>query len=184
MICLKMFWAFFQVGLFSVGGGYAAIPLIQAQVVDINHWISMNEFTDLITIAEMTPGPIAVNCATFAGITVAGFWGALSATLGCIFPSCIIASVLAFIYYRFKNLGTLKSILASLRPCVVALIASAGLSILKLVSFGDNAPAFSSVNYAGIIIFAVALFVLRKYKKSPILVMGLCGVAYLIVSLL
>ena len=83
MTLLHLLWSFFQIGLFSIGGGYAAMPLIQSQVVDQYGWLTMREFTDLITIAEMTPGPIAVNSATFVGIRIAGFPGALIATLGC-----------------------------------------------------------------------------------------------------
>ena len=134
MIYLQLFWSFLQIGLFSVGGGhaaqpphaleggYAAMPLIQAQTVQLHGWLTMNEFTDLVTIAEMTPGPIAVNSATFVGIRIAGLPGALVATLGCIFPSLFIVSLLAFIYYRYKNLSILQSVLASLRPAVVALL--------------------------------------------------------------
>ena len=95
MILLKLFWSFFQIGMFSIGGGMAAMPLIQNQVVDLHQWLSLTEFTDLITIAEMTPGPIAINAATFVGIKVAGFSGAIIATIGCIFPSCVIVSILA-----------------------------------------------------------------------------------------
>lgn len=136
MIYLQLFLSFIQVGVFSVGGGYAAMPLIQSQVVTRYGWLSMNEFTDLITIAEMTPGPIAVNSATFVGIRIAGVAGAIIATFGCILPSCFIVSLLAFIYYRYKQISALQSVLASLRPAVVALIASAGLSILNMVVFG------------------------------------------------
>ena len=92
MIYLQLFLSFIQVGVFSVGGGYAAMPLIQSQVVTRYGWLSMNEFTDLITIAEMTPGPIAVNSATFVGIRIAGVVGAIIATFGCILPSCFILS--------------------------------------------------------------------------------------------
>ena len=87
MIYLQLFWSFFQIGLFSFGGGYAALPLIQTQVVDLHHWLSMSEFMDLITISQMTPGPIAINSATFVGIQIAGPWGAVVSTLGCILPS-------------------------------------------------------------------------------------------------
>ena len=90
MILLKLFFSFIQIGLFSIGGGYAAMPLIQAQVVEANGWLTMNEFIDLITIAEMTPGPIAVNSATFVGIRIAGLPGAVVATFGCILPSLFI----------------------------------------------------------------------------------------------
>lgn len=88
MIYLQLFLSFFQIGLFSFGGGYAAMPLIQGQVVQGHGWLSMSEFTDLITISQMTPGPIAVNSATFVGIKIAGVPGALAATFGCILPSC------------------------------------------------------------------------------------------------
>lgn len=98
MIYLELFWSFSQVGLFSIGGGYAAMPLIQNQVVDIHPWLTMTGFADIMAIAEMTPGPIALNAATFVGIQVAGLPGALIATIGCIFPSCVIVMTLAYVY--------------------------------------------------------------------------------------
>lgn len=104
MIYLELFWVFFQVGAFSIGGGYAAIPIIQSNVVEGKGWLSMTKFTDLITIAEMTPGPIAINSATFVGNQVAGIGGGLVATAGCILPSALIVSLLAFLYYRFRSL--------------------------------------------------------------------------------
>ncbi|MBD5461118.1 MAG: chromate transporter [Lachnospiraceae bacterium] len=184
MIYLKLFLSFLQVGLFSIGGGYAAMPLIQSQVVDQYGWLTMNEFTDLITIAEMTPGPIAVNSATFVGIRIAGVPGALAATLGCILPSMVIVSILAFIYYRYQKLSALQSVLQSLRPAVVALIASAGLSVLQTVVFQGEAPAIQNINWAGLMIFAAAFYLIRKRNWNPILVMGLCGVSGLAVSLI
>ena len=87
MIYWQLFLSFLQIGMFSFGGGYAALPLIQEQVVTQHGWLSRSEFTDLITISQMTPGPIAVNSATFVGIRLAGFLGALAATFGCILPS-------------------------------------------------------------------------------------------------
>lgn len=184
MIYLQLFLSFLQVGMFSVGGGYAAIPLIRDQVVTGHTWLTMSEFTDLITIAEMTPGPIAVNSATFVGIRIAGPLGAIIATIGCITPSLFIVSLLAYIYYRYKNVSALQSVLASLRPAVVALIAGAGLSILRLVAFQGNAVALASVNWVGILIFVAAFIALRKFKTNPILTMLCCGAANLIVGLL
>ena len=102
MIYAQLFFSFLQVGLFSIGGGYAAIPFIRDQVVAGHPWLTMSEFTDLVTIAEMTPGPIAVNSATFVGLRIAGPAGALIATFGCILPSLILVSLLAFVYYRYK----------------------------------------------------------------------------------
>ena len=133
---LRAFWSFFQIGLFSIGGGMAAIPLIQNQVVNVHRWLTLTEFIDLITIAEMTPGPIAINSATFVGIRIAGLPGAIVATIGCIFPSCIIVSILAWVYFKFKELTLVQGVLASLRPAIVALIASAGLSIFTLAIWG------------------------------------------------
>lgn len=94
MIFLELFLAFFRIGLFSFGGGYAAVPLIQSEIVDGHKWLEMSQFADLITIAEMTPGPIAVNSATFVGQQIAGLPGAIVCTLGCIVPSFLIVLLL------------------------------------------------------------------------------------------
>ena len=109
MIYLQLFWSFFQIGLFSIGGGYAAMPLIQKQVVDLNHWLSMGEFVDIITISQMTPGPIAINSATFVGIRIGGIGGALVATFGCVLPSCIIVLTIAYFYYKYRQLSLIQS---------------------------------------------------------------------------
>lgn len=102
-IFFKLFWSFFQIGLFSIGGGYAAMPLIQNQVVAIHGWLTMTQFADIITIAEMTPGPIAINSATFVGTQVAGLPGAIIATIGCVLPSCIIVLTLAWFIINTAN---------------------------------------------------------------------------------
>lgn len=180
MILLQLFIAFLQIGLFSIGGGYAAMPLIEAQAVTKYAWLSMNEFADLVTIAEMTPGPIAVNAATFVGTRVAGFAGALAATFGCIFPSLIIVSLLAKVYMKYKDAPLLKNILETLRPVVVALILSAGIRILWQVVTGGSAFSLKTLNIPGIILFGLAFTVLRVKKPSPILVMACCGVVTLI----
>ena len=184
MIYLKLFFSFLKIGMFSVGGGYAAMPLIQSEVVSGHGWLSMGEFTDLITIAEMTPGPIAVNSATFVGIRIAGVPGAFAATFGCIFPSCIIVSLLAFIYRKYKNVSVLQNILAGLRPALVALIAGAGISLLRAVAVGEAPLQPANMNWVGLGLFAAALFILRKWKWNPILVMLLCGIANLGIGVL
>ena len=167
---LELFLSFFKVGALSFGGGLAALPLIQDEIVINHQWISLADFTDLISIAQMTPGPIAVNSATFVGIRLAGFPGALVATFGCISPAIIIISILAYLYFQYRDLSIIQSVLKALRPAVVALIASAGISIFRLVAFSQN-----QLNYIGIIIFIVALVILRKFKISPILVMFMSG---------
>lgn len=177
MIYLQLFLSFLQVGMFSVGGGYAAMPLIQSQVVEQHGWLTMQEFTDLITIAEMTPGPIAVNSATFVGLRIAQVPGAIIATLGCITPALFFVSLLSYIYRKYKDISLLQSVLTCLRPVIVALIFGAGLSILSMVVFGESAKTLANVDWIGIGSFASAVFVLRKLKWNPILTMCLCGVA-------
>ena len=142
MIYLQLFWSFFQIGLFSFGGGYAAMPLIQEQVVTSHGWMSMAEFTDLITISQMTPGPIAINSATFVGMKIAGMPGAAVATAGCILPSCVIVTLLARLYLKYRSMSMMQGILNSLRPAVVAMVASAGISIL-ITAFYIGQPSFS-----------------------------------------
>ncbi|MDR1831995.1 MAG: chromate transporter [Fusobacteriaceae bacterium] len=178
MIFLELFWSFFQVGLFTVGGGYASLPLIQNQVVNYHGWLTLAEFTDLITISQMTPGPIAINSATFVGTRIAGLPGAIVATAGFVTPSCIIMGILAYIFFKYKNLSVVQGVLAGLRPAVVAMILSAGLSILILCLWGEkNARiTLSGINnYAGGALFLLALFVLQKFKPKPMLVMAACG---------
>ena len=178
MIYIQLFLSFLQIGLFSFGGGYAAMPLIQSQVVDLYHWLTLGEFTDLITISQMTPGPIAVNSATFVGLRLGGVLGAVIATLGCILPSCIIVFLLARIYLKYKEVPMIQGVLGSLRPAVVAMIASAGLSILILSFWGEGVFSiqFSDLRLQAVAIFIIAMVLLRKFKWNPIGVMALCGV--------
>ena len=183
MICLQLFLSFLQIGALSFGGGYAAMPLIQAQIVTKHQWLSMTEFTNLVTIAEMTPGPIAVNSATFVGTKIGGVPGALVATAGCILPSCILVILIAKLYLKYKNLSVLQSILGSLRPAVVAMIASAGILIL-LNAFWGGTVSLASTNYVMVALFAVSFLLLRKTKLSPIAIMVLAGVANLAVSVI
>ena len=167
---MVLFLVFFQIGLFSVGGGYAAMPLIQSLVVESHGWLTMAEFTNLMTIAEMTPGSLGVNCATFAGC--AGLPGALVATFGCITPSLILVTLLSYLYGRFRSGQTMQNVLGALRPVVVALIASAALSIVQVAAVKSG----GGVSIVGIVLMVAAFLVLRWKKWNPILVMLLCGV--------
>ena len=175
-----------QVGLFSVGGGYAAIPLIQEQIVNIHKLMTMEEFTDLITVAEMTPGPISINSATFVGMRIAGIPGVLICTVGCIIPSFCICLTLAHFYYKYRTVSGVQVVLGSLRPAVVALIASAGASILMLGLFqaelGDI--ILREVRVVELVIFVLSLLVLRKFKVSAITIILGSGVVGTIVCTL
>ncbi|MEF9941652.1 MAG: chromate transporter [Lachnospiraceae bacterium] len=186
-LILQLFFSFIQVGLFSVGGGYAAIPLIQYQIVTVHKLMTMAEFTDLITIAEMTPGPISINSATFVGTRIAGIPGAIICTLGCVLPAFIICLLLAHFYYKYRNFSGVQTVLAALRPAVVALIASAGMSILLLGLFqaDKHSIILSDFRWVEFGLFISALYLLRRYKISAIKiifgtgVLGTCIYAFL-----
>ncbi len=177
---LWLFLAFLQIGALSFGGGYAAMPLLQSIVVDHYHWISIADFTNLVTISQMTPGPISINAATFVGEQLFGMGGAIVATLGVVIPSAIFVSILAWLYEKYTDMELLQGILKFLRPVVVAMILSAGITILMSAIFDQ---ATKNVHWRGLIIFIVALVVLRKWKTDPIVVMIGCGVAELISQL-
>ncbi len=178
MLLLKLFFAFMQVGLFSVGGGYAAIPLIQEQIVNIHKLMTLEEFSDLITVAEMTPGPISINSATFVGMRISEIPGVLICTIGCIIPSFCICLLLAHFYYKYRTVSGVQVVLGSLRPAVVALIGSAGASILMLGLFqaelGDI--VWGNIRIVELVIFAAALWILRKFKTNAITIIFGSGV--------
>lgn len=190
MIYLQLFLSFLQIGAFSFGGGYAAMPLIQNQVVQLHSWLSQSEFTDLITISQMTPGPIAINSATFVGTRIAGIPGALAATAGCVLPSCILVTLLAKIYLKYRNLSLLQGVLKSLRPAVIAMIAAAGASILVNAFWGESIASLTasqllpniSIQAAGI--FTGSLILLARFKMNPIHVMLLSGVTEVVLQLI
>ncbi len=185
MILLELFWSFLQIGLFSVGGGYVAIPLIQSQTVTLHGWLTESQFMDLATIAEMTPGPIGINGATFVGLKIAGLPGALAASFGFVVPSLILVSLLAVIYRKWRELPLLQGALAALRPAVVALIGAAGLNMFLQVAFGGrNLIAPENIRWAGLGLFAAAFIALRRFRTNPILTMLLCGAGGLILGLI
>ena len=171
MILFELFLVYFQIGLFAFGGGYAAMPLIQSLVVDGKGWLSMAEFADLTTIAEMTPGPILVNSATFVGQKIAGLSGALVCTIGAVLPSFIIVLALAYFYTKYRELKLVKNILTTLRPAVVAMIASAGLMLFCLALFGTSIFSeihLNKIHYIELLLFVSSFALLRKYKTNPI----------------
>ena len=186
MMLAQLFLSFLQVGAFSVGGGYAAMPLIQAQVVERFGWLTMAEFTNLITIAEMTPGPIAINAATFVGLRIGGVAGALIATFGCILPSLILVSLLSWVYARFRSGEAMQTVLSLLRPVVVALITSAALDILftAVSAIRPLSPDSFSLDWVNAALFGGALLLLRRWKANPIAVMAGCGGMYLLFTAL
>ncbi|MBO4401890.1 MAG: chromate transporter [Selenomonadaceae bacterium] len=183
MIYLQLFFEFAKISLVCVGGGYASMPLIQAVVVDSYHWLTLPEFIDVFTISQMTPGPIGVNAATFAGMKTAGIGGAVCATMGFVTPSLFLCIALAKIIFKYGELGAIQGILNGLRPAVIALIAAACISFVLLAVWDaeeipKDAAAF---NPAGAIILIGALAAVRM-KVGVIKVLIAAGAAGLILG--
>ncbi len=164
---LSLFWTFFKIGAFTFGGGYAMVPLIQREIAENKGWISEEDILDIIAIAESTPGPIAINSATFVGLKVAGFWGAVLATLGVVLPSFVIISVIATVLRQFADYKVVKYAFTGIRAGVLALILKAVFGMYKkcpkgLVSYIVMASAFVLVAILDInvlyVIIACAIF--------------------------
>lgn len=164
---LKLFFTFFKIGLFSFGGGYAMLPLIKQEVVDINGWMTAESFANIIGISQVTPGPLAINTATYVGYKTAGIIGSTCATLGVIFPSVIIIFIISSILTKHGNNKYADGILKYIRLCAVGLIAAAAI-MLK----GDV-----TANVQSMIIFVAAFILNYKFKMDPIILAVLSGVA-------
>ncbi len=175
---------FGSIGLFSIGGGYAIIPLLQEQVVDNQQWLTQQAFTDIITISQMTPGPVAVNMSTFVGTQMAGLPGSIVATLACVGPGFIFSLVLYWFYRRYQHSNYVFEVMSGLKAGSLGLIASAAGTILLTTFFGITELQFQNiqVNWAAVGIFAGSLLLLRLWKKcNPILLMAMTGAAGCIV---
>ncbi|MDL2237809.1 chromate transporter [Christensenellaceae bacterium OttesenSCG-928-K19] len=185
MSLLKLLIDFLQIGTLSFGGGYAVIPLIQQVVIDTNGWLTMGEYTDIITISQMTPGPLAVNTSTFVGARLAELPGAITATLGCVLPGVLISFVL-YQFFRKKSENLIVGdVLQSLKAATAGLIAAAAATILLLLFFGvtDIGAIQSFGNYPALVVFAVCLICLRKFKWNPLIIIGASGAAGLLLYL-
>jgi len=167
MIYWQLFWSFVQVGLFCIGGGYASMPLIEAQVVNIHGWLNLQEFVDIFTISQMTPGPIGINAATFVGQKVAGIGGAISATVGFVMPSLLIVLVLSYLLSKYGDIAFVRGIFNGLRPAVVAFIGCAAISFITLVIWdSESVPAnLGDVNMVGCIILPAALIAAARKEN-------------------
>ncbi|GAB6086522.1 chromate transporter [Alkaliphilus crotonatoxidans] len=165
MIYLKLFLSFLKIGVFSFGGGYAMLPLIEQEIVHINHWLNQDEFVDIIAISQMSPGPIAINSATFVGFKHLGVLGALAATLGVIFCSFFLVTFLANVVMKYHDSTAIQGIFAGIRPGVIGLIAAACVSLFKS----------SIVDFKGLLIGLMVLGILLKTKIHPIVMIMLSG---------
>lgn len=165
-VLLRLFISFFKIGAFSFGGGYAMLPLIEEEIIEINNWLSTSEFIDILAISEMTPGPIAINSATFLGYKVAGILGSIVATIAVALPSFIVMSLIFHFIEKFKNTPYVNWTFSGIRPMVLGLIGAAAVTVGK-----DAFVDFKSVIIAGL------LFYLVSFKNfNAILAIVLAGV--------
>lgn len=191
LLYLRLFFAFFQIGLFGFGGGYAMLSMIQGEVVTHNHWLSTSEFTDIVAISQMTPGPIGINSATYCGYTSAvneavsaglgsphiwGIIGSCTATFAVVLPSLILMLIVCRFLMRYSNHPAVKDVFSGLRPAVVGLLAAAALCLMTPENF--SSPQENMWQFCiSIFLFLAAFFGTRKYKVNPILMICLCGAA-------
>ncbi|CCZ07455.1 MULTISPECIES: chromate transporter [Odoribacteraceae] len=169
MIYWHLWCVYLKIGLFGFGGGYAMLSLIQYEVVDKHHWLSLQEFTDVVAISQMTPGPIGINSATYIGYTVTGnVWGSVIATIAVCLPSFLLVLLISFFFARFKKNKYVAAAFTGLRPMTVGLIAAAALIMMN----GEN-----FIDYKSVLIFAAAFYLTWRYKVHPILMICMAGVA-------
>ncbi len=177
MIWLQLFYSFFKIGLFGFGGGYAMLSMIQGEVVTRHEWLTPQEFTDIIAISQMTPGPIGINSATYIGYTATGsVWGSVLATLALVLPSFIIMLILYRFFMRYHNNQHVTDTFAGLRPAVIGLIASAALVLMNSENFGS--PTDDTRQFvASLLIFGAVLVANFFFRVNAILLIVLAGVA-------
>ena len=186
----QLFWAFFLIGMFTFGGGYAMLSLIQAEVVVEHAWLSESTFTDIVAISQMTPGPIGINCATYVGYDVVtatgaghlmGILGSLTATLAITLPSFIIVLLLVRFYNKVKGSPMFEGVMSVIRPAVVGLIGAAAIILMFKVDWNGFAPSLNVVkenfpDWKSWCLFAAAFLASFKFKVNPILLIVLAGV--------
>ena len=183
MLFLELFYTFIKIGLFSFGGGYGMLSVIQGEVVTHHGWLSAAEFTDIVAVSQMTPGPIGINSATYVGYTAvlnsgAPEWlavvGSLVASLAVMLPSLVLMLVVSRFFMKHSNNRNVEAVFAALRPTVVGLIASAALLLMTKENFGS--PVETPMQFGVSVVLFVAAFVAMKFfKVSPILILLLAG---------
>lgn len=176
MIYLTLFWTFFKIGLFTFGGGYAMIPLIQSEVIG-HGWMTQEAIVNFIAVSESTPGPFAVNISTYVGAVTGGFGGACCATVGVVLPSFLIILAVAKFFSSFQCNRLVKGAMNGLRPAVIGLIGSAAVSVGQTVFLpsGGVESLFSYATGVSLIVFLLALLAVWK-KLHPIIIIAVSAV--------
>lgn len=168
---IKLFIAFLKIGAFSFGGGYGVLAFMQREIIENNNWINLQDFTNIVAIAEMTPGPIAINTATFVGYKMGGFMGSTLATLGLILVPFTLSLIVSMYFNKFKHLKQVNWILKGIRPAVIGLIAAACISIGKAAIIDIKS-----------VIIAILVFIgVYKFKLNPILALAVSGVLGIVI---
>ena len=181
-VLLELFLGFVRIGAMAFGGAYASIPLVQREVVDVNGWLTYEEFGNLLALDELTPGPILINSATFVGASVAGVLGAVVASLGSILPACIITMILLWFFRKYRKLEIITEVIFAIKCMTVGLIS---VTILRAIS---NAllVSGSALGLDPVMVFltASAFLIIRKWQTNPLLAMLGCGLIYSLFSLI
>lgn len=168
---IKLFIAFIKIGAFSFGGGYGVLAFMQKELIELNNWISMKTFTDIVAIAEMTPGPIAVNASTFVGYKMGGLAGSALATTGVVLAPIAISLLVSIYFNKFKHLKQVNWILKGVRPAVLGLIAAACINIGKT----------SFIDIKSVIIGILVFIGVYRFKVNPILALVISGIMGVII---
>lgn len=181
MIFLQLFYTFFKIGLFGFGGGYAMLSMIQGEVVTRHNWLSSSEFTDIIAVSQMTPGPIGINSATYVGYQAVieagyshavGVIGSIIATASVVLPSFILMILISRFFLRYQKHPAVVAIFNGLRPGVVGLLAAAALVLMNQENFGTG----NKQTIISILIFSGVFIASWRFKVNPILLIFLCGI--------
>lgn len=174
---------FWQIGSFSIGGGYAIIALIEELLVNQYHWLTMKEYTDIIVISQMTPGPLAINASSFVGLKIAGIPGAVVATFSSIISGVVIASSAYRFFCCHRNSEVIMAVLRGLKAVATGLIGAAGVGILLLALTGQNTLSrnVAAVDYYALLIAAASMLLLRRYKTNPVWIMALSAAAGILI---
>ncbi len=176
MIYLQLFLSYLKIGFFGFGGGYAMLSLIQNEIVEQQGWLTASQFADIVAVSQMTPGPIAINSATYIGYTVAGFWGSVVATFAVCLPALTVMLALTKFFLKLKSNHYVHGVLTGMRPVVVGMIAAAAL----LLMFPKQSADASFIDHWSWILFGVALY--ASYKKvNPILLIVLSGILGIVI---
>ena len=176
MLYLTLFYTFFKIGLFGFGGGYAMLSMIQGEVVTRYGWLTAQEFTDIVAVSQMTPGPIGINSATYVGFTATGsVWGAITATTAVVLPSFILMIAISRFFMKYRHHPVVESVFAGLRPAAVGLLAAAALVLMTEENFGSPSDDLRSF-IISCLIFLVAFVATRRFRLNPIALIIAAGV--------